>query len=429
MAGKRKSSSKAFKELSRITPGGVNSPFRSFHEVGGKAILLVRGQGARVWDLEGRAYLDYLGAWGPAILGHAHPVVTKAAHQALEDSPVLGLSTPWELEMATRVQKAFPSMEMIRFVNSGAEAVESAVRLARGATRRPRIVRFEGGYHGHGDSVLWGYGPEENRTPEVCGVPRALARLTATVPFNDRRALERFLKKHGREVAALLVEPVAGSMGVIPPEPGFLDFCRAITKRYGVILIFDEVLTGFRIAWGGAQERYGVRADLTCLGKILGGGLPAGAYGGKRELMSFLSPEGPVYQAGTFSGNPVTLRAGLAVLNLLDRPGTYRELEEKTTCLLNGMQAIANRATIPVLTPQVGSMFAILFCRGPIRNYRESLRINPELYRRFFQGMLDHGILFPPSATDAAVLSLAHTNRDIAFTLKAFEEVAHKGFI
>jgi glutamate-1-semialdehyde 2,1-aminomutase len=426
MSVKKEKSSKTFKTLAKIIPGGVNSPFRSFHEMGRETILFSHGKGSRIWDISGKSYIDYLGAWGPTILGHAHPEILRSAKKGLSFSPVLGLSMPLEKEMAVMVQKAFPSMEMIRFVNSGAEAVESAIRLARGATRRPKIVRFEGGYHGHGDSVLWGYGPEENHSPLECGVPEGLARETLYASFNDQASLLEIFKHYGEEIAALLVEPVTGSMGVIEPKPGFLEFCRKISHDYGAVLIFDEVLTGFRVAFGGAQERYGVQADLTCLGKILGGGLPAGAYGGKAHLMQFVTPLGPVYQAGTFSGNPVTMSAGLAMLKLLNRPNVYAKLEKMTEKLLAGIKKEAERFEVPLQTPHAGSLFSLLFCDTPVSNFRESLRINQKQYAQFFNEMLQKGVLFPPSATDAAVLSLSHTQSDLQQTIEACRLVFKK---
>lgn len=426
MQMKKRKSSDVFEALARVTPGGVNSPFRSFHEVGAPTMIASRGKGSRVWNCDGESFVDYLGAWGPAVLGHGHADVYRAAREALRRGPVLGLSTELELEMARRVRKAFPSMEMVRFVNSGAEAVECAIRLARGATRRSKIVRFEGGYHGHGDSVLWTYGPEEKRRPEECGVPDGLARETLYAPFNDAGALRALFEERGEEIAALLVEPVAGSMSVIEPRAGFLDACREVTARHAAALIFDEVLTGFRIAYGGAQERYGVRADITCLGKAVGGGFPAGAYGGRRDYMERLAPLGPVYQAGTFSGNPVTMSAGIAALKALEKPGVYAKLEEKAGYLLNGVKEIAAARGIPLQTPRAGSMFAIAFSGTPVENYRDSLGINVKRYAAFFRGMLARGFLFPPSATDAAVLSLAHAKKEIEETLTACSSVLGK---
>ena len=423
MQKKNEKSLRIFKQLSAVTPGGVNSPFRSFHEMEIPTLIFAKGKGSKVWDIDGSCYLDYLGAWGPAILGHAHSKVIQEAGKAIKNSPVLGVSTPWELEMALLVQKAFPSMEMIRFVNSGAEAVEAAVRLARGGTKRSLLVRFEGGYHGHGDSVLWSYGPEEHRSPKEVGVPEGMAEKTTCIPFNDFHALEEIFKKRGEEIAGLLVEPVTGSMGVILPLPGFLQQCRKLTSQYGAVLIFDEVLTGFRVAFGGAQERFGVRADLTCLGKILGGGFPAGAYGGGKKLMEKLAPYGPVYQAGTFSGNPVTMRAGAVVLRLLSKPGVYKKLEEKTKTLLSGIKEIALTKGIPVQTPHAGSLFSILFSEQSVLNFQDSLKINVPRYVLFFQEMLRNGILFPPSASDAAVVSLAHTESEIENTIKIFSQI------
>jgi len=426
MPKKKKKCSEIFKRLAAVTPGGVNSPFRSFHEVGGETLVLSHGMGSKVWDVDGKSYVDYLGAWGPAILGHAFPPVVAAAKKAVDASAVLGLSTKWEYEMAIEVQKAFPSIEMIRFVNSGAEAVESAIRLARGATRKSKIIRFEGGYHGHGDSILWTHGPEERHTPEESGVPKGLVDETIVIPFNDPDSLLKTFHLYSGQIAALLVEPVGGSMTVVPPNPGFLERCRKITEDTGAVLIFDEVLTGFRIARGGAQERYRVDADLTCLGKILGGGLPAGGYGGKKELMQQLAPLGIVYQAGTFSGNPVTMRAGCAALKAVASPKIYADLEKKTEKLLSGIREIAREKNIPIQTPHVGSMFAIVFHDKPITNYRESLRVNTERYSQFFHAMLERGFLFPPSPTDAAVVSTAHTAKEINETLRVFRIVARE---
>lgn len=421
-AAEASASLQTINRLSKITPGGVNSPFRAFEEVGEKTVIFSKGKGSRIWDLNGKSYIDYLGAWGPAILGHAHPQVVRAACNAIQTSSVLGLSTRWELEMAELVRDAFPSMDMVRFVNSGAEAVDAAVRLARGFTRRSAIVRFEGGYHGHGDSVIWGYGPEENHAPSECGVPPGLAQETLTVPFNDAAALKKLFRQYGNKIAALLVEPVTGSMSVILPPREFLKTCRQLTRQYGALLIFDEVLTGFRIAFGGAQERFRVKADLTCLGKIVGGGLPAGAYGGPKKIMQRLAPLGPVYQAGTFSGNPVTMRAGIATLKILKKPGIYARLEQITNSLLSGFQKLSKKYGIPLQTPHAGSLFSISFSSKPILNYRDSLKINHAVYRKFFSAMFNLGVLFPPSSTDAAVMSLAHSSEDVRLTLKAFEQ-------
>ncbi len=416
---------KLFKKLSAVTPGGVNSPFRSFHEMQMPTLIFLKGNGSKIWDIDGNCCLDYLGAWGPAILGHAHPEVIKEARKAIEDSPVLGVSTPWEFEMASLVQKAFPSMEMIRFVNSGAEAVEAAIRLARGGTKRSLLVRFEGGYHGHGDSVLWTYGPEEHHPIKETGVPKGMAEETVCVPFNDFQTLDEVFKKQGEEIAALLVEPITGSMGVILPQPGFLEKCRELTTQVGAILIFDEVLTGFRVALGGAQERFKIKADLTCLGKILGGGFPAGAYGGRKDLMEKLAPLGYVYQAGTFSGNPITMRAGACAVRLLSRTGVYEKLEKKTKTLLSGIKQTAEKKGIPVQTPHAGSLFSILFSEKPVLNFQDSLKIDVKRYLVFFQKMLENGILFPPSASDAAVVSLAHTSIEIEQTITIFSKICN----
>lgn len=375
-----------------------------------------------MWDVEGRRYLDYLGAWGPLILGHRHPHVLHALHAALEDGWVLGASTAWELQMATAVSQAFPSMEMVRFVNSGAEAVQACVRLARAATGREWLVKLEGCYHGHVESLDMA-DPAERPQARRSGVLPCLLEKTLTVPFHDAAALQSLLSNRGMEVAAVVVEPVPASMGVIEPDAAYLHALRKITLDGDVLLIFDEVLSGFRVAYGGAQERYGVRADLTALGKIVGGGMPCGAYGGRRDIMRHVAPLGEMYQAGTFSGNPMSMRAGLATLEILRRPGTYAELERVTRSLMDGFGSAASACNIPLQTPSVGGMFALLFSDTPVRNLDDFRRCDGTRFARFFFGMLERGFYFPPSQSDAAAMSVVHSDALIERTVAAAQDV------
>ncbi|MBI2266527.1 MAG: glutamate-1-semialdehyde 2,1-aminomutase [Armatimonadetes bacterium] len=409
-----------YNELCSVIPGGVNSPFRGYQEVGGSPVLFNKGQGASLSDLDGNTYLDYVGGWGPMILGHGHPRVAGAVKEMLDEGFLLGSSHPLELECARLVQKAFPSMAMVRFVNSGTEAVQSAVRLARACTKKDKVLRFEGSYHGHVDGLVDAFGV---RKIEGTGVPESIARNTLSGPFNDVEALRNMFEHHAKELACVLVEPVAGSMGVVAADPEFLKALRELTSANRVVLIFDEVLTGFRVAFGGAQERYGIQADLTCLGKILGGGLPAGAYGGKAELMQRIAPGGPVYQAGTFSGNPLTMRASIETLNILAEENVYDELDRTAGMLEEGLVAAAKSAKIPVQVPRVGSMFSVMFTHRPPRNIRDAEFADSKRFAAFFHGMLNRGVFFPPSLHDAAFVSTAHTRDDIEKTVEAAEEV------
>ncbi len=404
-------------QIASVIPGGVDSPFRSFHEVGGHTIFLERASGAYVFDVDGNKYIDYLGAWGPAVLGHSPPSVVAAARKALESGAVFGTPHALELEMAEQLIAAYPSIEKVRFVNSGTEAVMSAVRLARGCTGRDLIVSFEGCYHGHSDAVLVS---RQHRASS--GVPQAVAEFTLQVPFNDLPALEQCLAANAGQVAALLIEPVAGSMGVIPPEPGYLEGVRRLCSAHDTLLIFDEVLTGLRVALGGAQALYGVKPDLTCLGKALGGGLPIGAYGGAAWIMDHLQPLGQVYQAGTFSGNPVTMASGVETLKLLSEPGVYQTLEARAQQLFQGLGETIRKLELPVQLQRVGSMFAVLFAPGPVKNYRDSLVIDAGRFAEFFHQLLDRGIFLPPSAVDAACLSAAHSPQDIETSVRLMSE-------
>ena len=412
-------SARVFEQLRTVTPGGVNSPFRAFGQVGGTPPVLVRGQGSRVWDLEGREYLDLVCGWGPLLFGHCHPRIMEAVREATREGTLFGASTTWELDLARRVREAFPSIQRVRFVNSGAEAVNSALRLARSAVRRPRILKFEGCYHGHVECLdAAGLEAEEAGGPLALGASPGAAAETLIARFNNVESAERLLAAHPGEVAALLVEPVTGSMGVIPPAPGFLEGLRDLCDRTGALLILDEVLTGFRVARGGAQERFGVRADLTCLGKALSGGLPMGAYGGRADLMRHVAPEGPMYQAGTYCGNPVSVRAAVATLELAASPGVYEGLEVLSRRLVDGLSGLPG-----LLVQSVGSMFSLGFGPARLVDHEDARRLDTAAFAAFFHGMLDRGIYLPPSTHDAACLSAVHTAEEIDRVIEAAREV------
>jgi glutamate-1-semialdehyde 2,1-aminomutase len=408
-----------------LFPGGVNSPVRAFRSVGRPPLVLDRGNGPRVRDADGRWYLDFIGSWGPAILGHAAPAVVEAVREAALDGFALGATGPREMELGERVRAAMPSMERMRFVSSGTEAVMSAVRLARGATGRDLVVKFAGGYHGHGDSLLVeaGSGLATLGMPGSAGVTAAAARDTIVIPYNDVDAVAEVFRAHPGAVAAIIVEPVGANVGVIAPEPGFLEALRALTEANGALLIFDEVITGFRVARGGAQERYGIVPDLTTLGKIVGGGMPVGAYGGRADLMAHIAPEGPVYQAGTLSGHPLAMAAGIATLDLLT-PLAYEVLEATGAKLEAGLRAAAAEAGREVAIARVGSLLTVFFRSGVPRNWAEAGTSDREAYSRFFGAMLDEGVLLAPSQFEAWFLSLAHGDAEIAETLRA----AHMAF-
>jgi len=420
-----RNSKELFEAAQRVIPGGVNSPVRAFRGVGGTPIFVERAEGARVEDADGRSYIDFLGSWGPLILGHAAAPVVEAVTEATRRGTSYGAPTRAEVEMAEMISRAVPSMEMVRLVSSGTEAAMSAIRLARGATGRDVIVKFDGCYHGHADSLLVkaGSGGATFGVPDSLGVPAALAALTLAVPFNDLAAVKAALEAHPGRVAALIVEPVAGNMGVVPPAPGFLAGLRDLCTRHGALLVFDEVITGFRVAWGGAQARYGVRPDLTCLGKIIGGGLPVGAYGGSRELMAHVAPLGQVYQAGTLSGNPLAVAAGLAALRALERGDAYERLERLGARMESGIAEAARATGVPVTVNRVGSMLTAFFTEGPVTDYASAKRADTARYARFFHGMLERGVFLAPSQFEAAFVSLAHRDGDLDEAARACRQV------
>jgi glutamate-1-semialdehyde 2,1-aminomutase len=389
--------------------------------VGGSPFFVARGEGARLVDVDGRSYLDYVMSWGPLVLGHAPKRVIEALRGALDRGTSYGAPTPGEVELAREIAAAVPSMEMLRLVSSGTEAAMSALRVARGFTGRSKLVKFEGCYHGHADSLLVkaGSGGATFGVPDSLGVPAELARLTLTAPFNDLDAVKAMLDAEGRDVAAVILEPVVGNMGVVPPAPGFLAGLRELTQRHGALLVFDEVITGFRVAYGGAQARYGVTPDLTILGKIIGGGLPVGAYGGRREVMERISPLGGVYQAGTLSGNPLAVTAGLETLRALREPGVYETLEARGAALEAGLREAAARARVSATVNRVGSMLTGFFTDGPVTDWTSAARADRARYGAFFHAMLDRGVYLAPSQFEAAFLSLAHSPDDVAATVEA----------
>ena len=414
-------SQELFEKAKRLMPGGVNSPVRAFHAVGGDPIFIASGKGATMTDVDGKSYIDYVLSWGPLILGHAHPEVREALAKALETGTSFGACTPGEVELAERLREAFPSIERVRLVNSGTEATLSALRVARAATGRDKILKFEGCYHGHADSLLVkaGSGVATLGLPDSPGVPRALAELTVTVPFNDAAALEEAFRVHRHELAAAIVEPVAGNMGCVAPRLGFLEKLRALTLEHGTVLIFDEVMTGFRVAYGGVQQLYKIDPDMTTLGKIIGGGLPVGAYGGKARLMDLVAPSGPVYQAGTLSGNPLAVAAGLKTLEILRRPGLYERLDSLTAKLAKGLATEAARQGTPLTVNRVGSMFTAFFCPDPVTDYTSAKKADTSAYSLFFRLLLEAGVYFPPSQFEAAFVSASHSEGDVAATLQA----------
>jgi glutamate-1-semialdehyde 2,1-aminomutase len=420
MAVSRGGSAALYVEACRLMPGGVNSPVRAYQAVGGTPPFLVRGEGARVWDADGREYLDYVGSWGPLIAGHAHPAVVRGVTETARLGSSFGAPTPLEVALARTITEAVPSIEMLRMVSSGTEAAMSALRLARAATGRPVIVKFDGCYHGHADALLVkaGSGPMTLGVPASAGVPDAVAALTATLPFNDADAAALLFAQRGPQIAAVIVEPIAGNMGVVPPRPDFLDRLRSLCERAGALLVFDEVITGFRVARGGAQALAGVQPDLTCLGKVIGGGFPVGAYGGRRDVMRRVAPLGPVYQAGTLSGNPVAMRAGLETLALLD-DAAYRRLDELGGALADGLRAVARRAGVPLTVNRAGSMLTPFFADGPVEDAGAARRSDTARYARFFHALLDRGIMVPPSQFEAWFVSLAHTEEDVRRTCEA----------
>jgi glutamate-1-semialdehyde 2,1-aminomutase len=414
-------SEELFARARRVIPGGVNSPVRAFKAVGGTPRFIARAQGARVWDVDGSAFVDYLGSWGPMILGHAHPAVLEAVSRAARDGTSYGAPCAAEVELAERVTRLVPSMEKVRFVSSGTEATMSALRLARGFTGRRKILKLEGCYHGHADALLVaaGSGVATLGIPGSPGVPEGTVADTVVAPYNDAAAAERVFAQHGRDLAAVIVEPVAGNMGCVPPREGYLQALRDLTRRHGALLVFDEVITGFRLGLGGAQAFYGIDPDLTCLGKIVGGGLPVGAYGGRAEIMDRIAPDGPVYQAGTLSGNPLAMAAGAATLDHLERAGAYPRLEALTGRLCGGLQRAAAAAGVDATVNHVASLFTVFFCSGPVTDYASAKTADSAAFARFFHAMLDRGFYFPPAQLEAAFVSLAHAEADIDATIAA----------
>ncbi len=416
----RKRSDELLAEAQRYLPGGVDSPVRAFKAVGGSPVFIERGEGSRVWDEDGNEFIDYVCSWGPLILGHAHPDVVRALKRAAERGTSFGAPTTLETELARMVCDALPSVEMVRFVSSGTEAAMSAVRLARGFTGRDKIVKFAGCYHGHSDGLLAkaGSGVATLGLPDSPGVPAGYTQSTLVAPYNDLDAVKRLFERHP-DIAAVIVEPVAANVGVVPPQAGFLEGLRGLTRSSGALLIFDEVITGFRVGYGGAQGLYGVAPDLTCLGKAIGGGLPVGAYGGRGEVMRMVAPEGPVYQAGTLSGNPLAMTAGIETLKVLQQGDVYAGLESKSARLEQGMAAAASRAGIPVYISRVGSLLTAFFTAGRVTDYDSAGSADTERFGGFFRGLLERGVYWPPSQFEAAFVSLAHSDTDIEATIEA----------
>lgn len=420
------SSAEWFAAAQQHIPGGVNSPVRAFKGVGGTPVFIQKAQGAYLYDTEGKRYVDYVGSWGPMILGHAHPQIVRAVQDAAADGLSFGAPTPSEVTVADRICQIMPSMDLVRMTSSGTEATMSAIRLARGYTGRDKIVKFEGCYHGHGDSLLVkaGSGMLTLGVPTSLGVPASLAQHTLTLPFNDLEAVRACFAQYGSEIAGVIVEPVAGNMNLVLPVEGFLQTLREQCTAHGSVLIFDEVMTGFRVGLGGAQAHYGITPDLTTLGKIIGAGLPVGAFGGKREIMNCIAPLGGVYQAGTLSGNPLAMRAGLAMLDLLTVDGFYDRLAGQLSELLTGLQAAADAAGVAFKTQQAGGMFGLYFTDSDdLSTYEAMTRCDVEKFKQFFHGMLDRGVYLAPSAFEAGFISSAHTSADIEYTLVAAHEV------
>jgi len=418
-------SEQLFAESLNHIPGGVNSPVRAFRGVGGQPFFAERAAGARVWDVDGNEYIDYVGTWGPAILGHAHPAIIEAVKAAADRGTSFGIPSDPEVRMAQLVKDCVPSVEKVRMVNSGTEACMSAIRVARGFTDRPKIIKFDGCYHGHADSLLVkaGSGALTCGNPDSGGVPAEFTAHTIVLPFNDRDAVEQAFAANEGQVAGIILEPVAGNAGVYLPREGYLEFLREITAANGSLLIFDEVMTGFRVSLGGAQERFGITPDLSCFGKIIGGGLPVGAFGGRAEVMDVLAPDGPVYQAGTLSGNPLAMAAGLAALEELKNGAVHEQLEAKGARLETGLNAVAKKAGIPVITQRAGSMSCLFFSEQPVHNLADAMQADRERFKKYFHGMLAEGVYLAPSAFEAAFLSAAHTDADIDATIAAAEKV------
>jgi glutamate-1-semialdehyde 2,1-aminomutase len=425
---KRKKSIAVYRRALEMIPGGVDSPVRAFKAIGISPTFVDRAKGSKIWDIDGNEYIDYVGSWGPMILGHAHPGVVAALKKAISKGTSYGAPTFLEVELAAKVKKAFPSMELIRMVSSGTEAVMSAIRLARGYTRRDKILKFEGCYHGHGDSLLVkaGSGATTFGIPDSLGVPEDLAKHTLTASYNDLEGVKSIVRQYSGQIACIILEPIAGNMGVVLPEKEFLEGLRKICNGEGIILVFDEVISGFRVAYGGAQELYRIKADLTCLGKIIGGGLPVGAYGGKREIMEKIAPLGGVYQAGTLSGNPLAMTAGMVTLELLKSKKVYQDLEKKTTYLTEAISEKAEENGIPITINRGTGMFTLFFTAGPVRDYRTAKTSDTKRFAQFFIEMMEQGIYLPPSQFEAWFISLAHTQKQLDQTIEACETAFKK---
>ena len=414
-----------FNAAKKVIPGGVNSPVRAFKSVGGDPLFIKKGKGVLLEDVDGNSFIDYVLSWGPMILGHANPSVLKAIVNAAKQGSSYGAPCQDETELARLIVQAVPSIDQVRLVNSGTEAVMSAIRLARAYTKRDSILKFEGCYHGHADHLLVkaGSGLATLGIPDTPGVPKAFARQTLTAPYNDIITTEKLIQKHAKDLAAIIVEPVAGNMGVVRPSDEFLPWLRQITKKYGILLIFDEVITGFRVHFGGAQARYKVMPDLTCLGKIIGGGLPIGAYGGRKAIMQMIAPAGPVYQAGTLSGNPVAVAAGIETLRQLKKPGVYKELERKSKAVAEGLGQAAKEAKVPYFQTRVGAMLGGFFSGSPVTDFSSAKKSDTARYAKFFHGMLKNGVYVAPSQFEAMLLSTEHSDSKIKHTISAARKV------
>jgi glutamate-1-semialdehyde 2,1-aminomutase len=418
---KWKKSHRLYKKACELIPGGVNSPVRAFRAVGGNPIFIDRAKGSKIYDVDGNAYIDYVLSWGPLILGHTHPKVVNALKKAIERGTSYGAPTILEIELAELVLKAYPSMDKVRMVNSGTEATMSAIRVARGFTGRDKIIKFEGCYHGHADGLLVkaGSGATTFGVPDSPGVPKSYAKNTITLPFNDVNALNAVIKNEWKSIACVIIEPIVGNIGCVLPKSGFLESLRKLTKDYGIVLIFDEVMTGFRVSYGGAQAYYRITPDMTCLGKVIGGGLPVGAYGGKKQIMAMVSPEGPVYQAGTLSGNPLAMTAGIETLKILSKEGTYKKLENISALLERGLRDAAKTAGVKTRFYRAGTMFCTYFTDTNVVDYKTAKTSDTSKFSRFFSAMLQRGVYIAPSQFEAGFISLAHTERDIEKTVRA----------